>query len=228
MGPQAAPNPRLLPACALALLLAGCGGAKEGAAAAAESPWLTPGNGQENAKSGTRAERFFPLLDGMVYTYATINEVGEPGLLVARVHRTDQFHGELRYPSGAKSFSLMPDGVMVNSHGTDSYVLKLPLLATTTWRGEHGGQSKILDTNVSVDTPAGHYDGCVRTLEERMGDRPTRYSTTFCPEVGVVQIEVATGVNYERATLKSYAPPMRMREDGTDRIRTTAPDAPSP
>jgi hypothetical protein len=77
-----------------------------------------------------------------------------------------------------------------------------------------------------MTTPAGHYEGCVQTLEERMGDRPTRYSTTFCPGVGVVQIEVATGANFERATLKSYAPPMRMREDGVEKLPAGTPDTP--
>ncbi len=226
---QLVPSLPLLPLLPLLIaLLTGCGSANEGAAAAAASPWLVPGNGQDNARSGTSAERFFPMVDGMVYTYTTVNEVGENGLLVARVHRADQFHGELRYPSGAKSFALVPDGVMVNSHGTEAYVLKTPLVAGTTWRGEHGGQSKILETNAAIETPAGHYEGCVQTLEERLGDRPTRYATTFCPEVGVVQIEVATGANYERASLKSYAPPMRMREDGTDRIRSTGPETPGP
>jgi hypothetical protein len=106
-------------------------------------------------------------------------------------------------------------------------VLKLPLAVGTSWRGEHGGQSRILNVAASVDTPAGHYEGCVQTLEERLGDQPTRYATTFCPEVGVVQVEVATGANYERAALKSYAPPMRMRNDGTDRLPPGAPDSPA-
>ena len=218
-----------LPAAALCLLLAACPSATEGTAAVAASPWLTPGTGPQNAASGTSIERFFPLVDGMVYTYLTLNEVGDQGLLLARVHRTDAFHGELRFPTGAKVFELAPDGVLIHPRGGEpSYVLKIPLQVGTTWRGEHGGQSRIVNASALIDTPAGHYENCVQTLEERLGDRPTRYSTTFCPEVGVVQIEVATGANYERAALKSYAPPMRMREDGTDRLPPNAPDAPAP
>lgn len=217
-------------AAALALLACSCGAATDGAAAVAASPWLAPGTGPQNAVSGSSIERFFPLVDGMVYTYVTVNEVGDQGLLVARVHRTDAFHGELRFPTGAKLFELAPDGVLVHPRGGEPiYVLKLPVQSGTSWRGEHGGQSRILEVSASIDTPAGHYEGCVQTLEERFGDRPTRYSTTFCPAVGVVQIEVAAGPNYERAALKSYAPPMRMREDGTDRLPPAAPgDAPGP
>jgi len=217
-----------LAASALALLLSGCSGASDGAAAAAHSPWLAPGTGQQNAMSGSKAERFFPLVDGMVYTYGTFNEVGEQGLLVARVHRSDGLRGELRFPTGAKTFEIAPDGVVLHGRGGEtSYVLKLPLAVGTTWRGEHGGQSRILSVDATVTTPAGSYEGCVQTLEERLGDRPTRYSTTFCPEIGVVQIEVATGANFERAALKSYAPPMRMREDGTEKLPPAAPDNPA-
>jgi hypothetical protein len=208
----------------------GCGPATEGTAVARASPWLTPGTGQQNAMSGSAAERFFPLVDGMVYTYATINEVGEEGLLVARVHREDSVRGELRYPgAGVKHFEIQPDGIILRGRGGEtSYVLKLPPVVGTTWRGEHGGQSRIVNADVPITTPAGHYEGCVQTLEERLGDRPTRYSTTFCPTVGVVQVEVATGANFERANLKSYAPPMRMRDDGIEKLPAGTPETPGP
>ncbi len=220
-------NTRLL-APALGLLLAACG-ASGGSESVASSPWLVPATGQTNAVSGTKVERFFPLVDGMVYTYVPLHEVGDAGMLIARVHRTDPNHGELRFPTGAKQFELAPDGVMVHGRaGESSYVLKIPLQVGTSWRGEHGGQSRILKSDAIIETPAGHYENCVQTLEERLGDRPTRYSTTFCPTVGVVQIEVATGANYERAALKSYAPPLRMREDGTERLPPGTPDQPSP
>jgi hypothetical protein len=208
--------------------LTGCSGAPTGGAeAAAASPWLKPGTGQQNATSGSSIERYFPLVDGMVYIYTTVNEQGDQGLLVARVHRSDAHHGELRFPSGTKSFEIAPDGLVLRGRGNEtSYVLKLPLQTGTSWRGEHGGQSRIINATAVIDTPAGHYEGCVQTLEERLGDRPTRYSTTFCPEVGVVQIEVGAGINFERAALKSYAPPLRMREDGLDKLPPTAPDIP--
>jgi hypothetical protein len=212
----------------LALALIGCGATSDGTAAAAHSPWLAPPTGSANVTSGSAIERFFPLVDGMVYTYLTENEVADRGLLVARVHRIDATHGELRFPNGAKGFELSPQGVRLVGRGETSFVLQTPLAKGTRWRGEHGGNSEILEATVSIDTPAGHYDGCVRTLEQRLGDRPTRYATTFCPDVGVVQIEVATGANFERATLKSYAPAMRMRDDGTEKLPAGTPDMPAP
>jgi hypothetical protein len=196
---------------------AGCGGANEGTAAVASSRWLEPSSGQENASSGSAIERMFPLIDGMVYTYLTETELAEKGLLVARVHRVDASHGELRFPNGAKRFELAPDGVRLQSRADATYVLKLPLAL---------GTSRITKVGEPIDTPSGHYEGCVETVEERLGDRPVRYATVFCPEVGVVVLEASTGSNFERAALKSYAPPMRMRDDGTERVPVGTPDLP--
>ncbi len=199
-----------------ALLAIACGGSS--APPPAESTWLKPSEGVKDASSGTEAERFFPLLDGMIYTYRTTNEVGEEGLLVARVKRIDKTHGELVYPRGARRFEYAPDGLKVVSLDGAAYVLKLPLAKDATWRGEHGGNARVMSVSERVETPAGVFTGCVQILEERLGDRPIRYATTFCPEVGVVLLEAATGANYERAQLKSYAAPLQMRPDGLDRI----------
>ncbi|MFO0761360.1 MAG: hypothetical protein U0359_33085 [Byssovorax sp.] len=216
--------------CATALtsaILTGCGASEP------SSPkWLAPAEqGKKNVSSGTELERFFPLVDGMVYQYATENEMGEPGLLVARVFRTDERSGELRFPSGSKRFSYAPDGIVFQSVDGPVYLLKLPLTAGSTFRGEHGGQAKVLDVNVVIDTPAGHYTGCVRVLEERLGDRPVRYATTYCPEVGVVQLEAATGASFERASLKSYGQAFEIPGgDGLDRFQVAPPKdaAPAP
>jgi hypothetical protein len=209
---------RLALASVAASLLAAC------TPSTASSPWLAPSEGQKEVRSGSPLETYFPLVDGMVYTYRTLNEVGEEGLLVARVHRTDARHGELRFPNGSRMFEYTPDGVILHARtGEVTHVLKAPLAVGTTWRGEHGGKTSVLDTNVSVDTPVGHHDGCVRTREERLGDRPVRYATVFCPGVGVVSLEVATGANYERAELKTYAPPMRILPDGVVSTPGSAP-----
>jgi hypothetical protein len=207
---------QLVPLLALASsALVACGAEPPPPAA---SPWLLPSEGQKDVASGTPLERYFPLVDGMVYTYKTLNEVGEEGLLVTRVYRTDPKHGELRFGVGSKTFEYVPDGVVLKDKGGEAYVLKAPLEVGKTWRGEHGGNTRVLSVTASADTPAGHYESCVQTLEERMGDRPVRYATVFCPNVGVVSLEVATGANYEHAELKTYAPPMRIKADGTERL----------
>jgi hypothetical protein len=228
MGPQAARaslREARLSALVLSigLAIAGCGGAND----PANSAWIAPTGGQKNVSSGSALELYFPLVDGNVYFYATQNEMGEPGLLVARVYRADATHGELRFPSGSKRFEFTSDGVLYQSRLGTTYVLKAPLEVGTTWRGEHGGQTRILATKVNVDVPAGKFTGCIQTIEERLGDAPVKYATTFCPTVGVVVLEAASGANLERAELKSYGAPNDLGPDGTTKFRVN-PDAQPP
>lgn len=206
----------LFPSISLVAILAGCGGSS--APPPTESTFLKPSEGVKDVVSGTELERFFPLVDGMVYSYVSLNEVGEEGMLVARVHRIDKTHGELRYPRGSKQFEYRADGVAVITRDGVSYVLKSPLAVGTTWRGEHGGNTVIHDVGMKVDTPHASYTGCVRTREERGGDRPAVWATTFCPDVGVVVLEAGGKADLERATLKSYAAPLQMKPDGTEQI----------
>ncbi|WP_438040449.1 hypothetical protein [Sorangium sp. So ce128] len=203
---------------ALALALIACGGAPGPGRPAA---WDAAPDGQRGAASGTRAERYFPLVDGHIYHYATMSEGGEQGLLVARVHRADARRGELRFPSGVKRFEFTGEGVIRGDTGV--FVLKEPIAPGTTWTGEHGGRARITAVDVAIEVPAGRFTGCVQTVEERLGDRPARYVSTFCPDVGVVVIEAAGGASHERAELKSYAPPVDMGPDGVRRAPADPP-----
>lgn len=205
--------------------LLGCGSAP-----GAPPAWLAPSDGvKKELASGTALERYFPLVDGMIYHYVTENEMGEIGLLIARAGRTSERGGQLLFPTGSKRFEYAPDGITVLVDGTPTYVLKQPLAVGTTWRGEHGGTTRYLSIAASVEVPQGHFDGCVQTLEERLGDHPVKYATTFCPGVGVVMLEAASGASLERASLKSYASPMEFGPDGVDRFQTKPPaEAPAP
>ena len=201
-----------------------------GPASGAQPAWLAPSDGaKKDLASGTALERYFPLVDGMLYHYATENEMGEAGLLIARAGRTSERGGQLHFPTGSKRFEYVPDGVTVLVDGSPTYVLKQPLAVGTTWRGEHGGTTRVLSITASVEVPQGHFEGCVQTLEERLGDRPVRYATTFCPGVGVILLEAASGASLERAALKSYATPLEIGPDGTDRFQAKPPvEAPAP
>ena len=188
--------------------------------------WLATSNSKVSYTSGTALERFFPLVDGMIYHYLTENEMGQPGLLIARAGRTGNSGGQLVFPTGSRRFEYAPDGITVSVEGTPAYVLKQPLAVGATWRGEHGGTTRVLSTTATVDVPQGHYDGCVQTLEERGGDRPVKYATTFCPGIGVVLLEAASGASLERASLKSYAAPIEVGLEGTDRFKGKPVDPP--
>lgn len=212
------------------LAIAGLAGlAACGAAPGTPPAWLAPTDGtKKDLASGTALERFFPLVDGMIYHYVTENEMGEAGLLITRAGRTSPRGGQLHFPTGSKRFEYVPDGITVLVDGNPTYVLKQPLAVGATWRGEHGGTTRVLSIAASVEVPQGHFEGCVQTLEERLGDRPVRYATTFCPGVGVVMLEAASGASLERASLKSYAAPIDVGLDGVDRFQTKPTEPTSP
>lgn len=175
-----------------------------------------------SVSSGTPLERYFPLIDGYIYSYVTMTETGEPGALLLTARRSSPTSGELRVSARARRFAYAPEGVVSADSG--AFLLKTPLVTGSSWPGEHGGVTRIDATDLAVTVPAGAFAGCVRTVEERRGDVPARYTTVFCPDIGVVALEVTSGMSLERAELKSYAPPVFIGPDGL--VTTKQPASP--
>lgn len=201
--------------CAVARILAATLGS--GAIAACGPPPPPQDRGPAPApeqSSGFAAERYFPLIDGHVLSYRTETETGGKGVLTARVHRTDATQGELRYAGGkTKRFQYTPGGVLLLPDL--GLVLPEPITKGAQFRGQIGGTATVLDVGVVIDVPAGSFRDCVRVVEERRGDVRTTLSTVFCPDVGVVLMEVSSGMQFERAELQSAGPPVVIQE-GTD------------
>lgn len=216
-------------ALAVVIAAAGCdpaapphAGTGPGAAAPPTgASWSAPPPGAQGASSGSPIERFFPLIDGHVYQYVTMNDAGERGLIVARVRRASAAQGELRLPSGTKRFAYTSQGVILKESG--KFVLGDSLAVGASWPGEHGGVTRVVALPVTVEVPAGSFSGCVQTLEERLGDRPVRYLSTYCPDVGLVALEASGGASYEKAELRSYGPPVQIGPDGLTRTPVTPP-----
>lgn len=167
------------------------------------------------------AATFFPLKPGHIYQYALETDEGQSSMMT-RVTRGDGSGGELQGPRGTKTFHYVNDGVVLATGGAGQvYVLKLPLEVGNKWRGQAGSTVEIVETNAAVTVPAGKYAGCIKTVEQRAGDRPMRVATTYCPDTGIVQLEAASGLVMERAVLKSYGPPVDLGPDG---VRAIPPD----
>jgi hypothetical protein len=194
------------------LLLAGAAACSGPATPSSSSKFFTPPTGESGVSSETNFERYFPLVDGNLFQYATENALRERGILIARVHRTDATHGELVYPTGKKRFSYSREGVRIEPAG--NFLIAGPLVAGASFRGQNGGRAVIEAVAVVMDVRAGSYQGCVRVVETRGGDSPARYTTTFCPDVGVVAIEAQAGPRFERAELVSSGPPVNLEADG--------------
>ena len=167
----------------------------------------TPGQAPPAAgSSGSELEPYFPLEEGKIYHYVT-KEGGEEGMLVAKVHRVDATHGELRLSNATKRFVYAPDAIAYDGGAT---ILKAPLVTGTSWPGEHGGTTTIATTDAAVEVPAGRYASCIQTVEEGGRLPGSRYETTYCPGVGMVLLVVSAGGSEARAELKSYGAPVKI------------------
>jgi hypothetical protein len=151
-------------------------------------------------------EPYFPLEEGRIYNYVT-TENGETGMLIAKVHRTDAAHGELRLSNATKRFVYGADSVGYDGGAT---LLKGPLDVGASWPGEHGGTTRVVTTSASPKVPAGAYSACVQTIEEGGRLAGAKFATTYCPGVGMVLLEINVAGGEARAELKSYAPPFRI------------------
>jgi hypothetical protein len=188
---------RLAVVLAVGAVLVGCG---EGTGPAGPT---TP---VKVAASGSSVEQFFPLEEGRIYNYVT-SENGETGMLVAKVHRTDASHGELRLSNATKRFVYSPGAV---AYDNGLFILKAPLDVGATWPGEHGGTTRVASVDAAPKVAAGSYTGCVQTVEE--GGRPpgSKFVTTYCPGVGMVLLEVQAAGGEARAELRSYGAPVKI------------------
>jgi hypothetical protein len=154
--------------------------------------------------SGLAIERWLPLVDGYVYQYDYRDGEGAEGSLTMKVQRVDEIHGAWLLAGGGNVFEYRPDGVLTDENHQQSYVLKLPLETGNRWRGAHQSWVEIRRTDAAVAVPAGNFTGCIETLETRGGDVPLTIAALFCPEVGLVQRDIASGKKTERLTLRSY------------------------
>jgi len=200
--------------------LLGCSG--NGTASSSGATWQGPAQGVD-ASSGTEAEKFFPMKDGTLYHYRTeaLREgpVGA-GMLIMKVHRASSTRAELRKPTGNQSFEFTSAGIAtVTKTGAPAFLLKLPLDQTHSWLGPQGGKTRIEALGVTLETPAGTFNGCIQTLEERGGDAPMRVKTTLCPDVGITALEVQSGAAVERAQLMYFGPPIDVGPEGLQRVQ---------
>jgi hypothetical protein len=171
-----------------------CGGASNTGAAIAAP----------NANQVSELETFFPLVDGKVYAYVT----KEGGMLnVLRVARKEPGKGSLRASNSERVFVVQKDSMARVGGGT---VLKMPIALGTAFAGDHGGATTIEEVDVTIEVPAGRYTGCIRTVEKPSAVYTATTKTTFCPNVGIVRLEVQGPEHTEAMELQSYGDPVKI------------------
>lgn len=189
--------PLIVPLAALAL---GCGGSPQ-------APPSAPSGAGKGASSPV--DRLLPFADGTVFAYDSYDEeTGARGMFVTRVRVGASGRVELTTGARTKLLERLPDGVARVPERT--YLLKAPLAVGATWRGEEGATVRVTAVDAIVEVPAGKFVGCVETVEERDGDARRRVTTVFCPDVGIVKLEVEASAGgehaLERAVLRSFGP----------------------
>lgn len=160
---------------------------------------------------------YLPLLDKTVMSFETeIEGSEERGLLIMQVRRPRSDLVELTIGGKVRRLDLLKEGVKLIEGG---WLLKAPLEVGATFVGM-SGNVRVSSITREVAVPAGRYKECVETVEISPEVRTT---TTFCPLVGIVLLEVdsMSVQNPERVTarLKSHGPLVDLGGDGVQ-IRT--------
>lgn len=181
----------------LGLLLAGCGGVP----AVADAPGATRIDG---------IERYFPLADGMVYTYEVTREpIGVGDRVLIKVRRSTPQHATLLTGSRTRALTIQLGSIQRDGAG---YVLREPLSVGAQWPGENGGKTRVVDINARVTVPAGTFSGCVKTVEDVGAEGESRVESVFCPDVGIAQLVVheshGSSTAVQRFQLLTYGPPV--------------------
>ncbi|HYP74968.1 MAG TPA: hypothetical protein VER12_03395 [Polyangiaceae bacterium] len=177
-----------------------CAGCAAGSAAPASAPSTAPIG---------ELSRYLPLLDDSVLSYETyIEDTNERGIAVFEIDRPRPELAELKLAGQVRKRYYFEPGGVRSSHG--GYLLKLPLSLNAEWTGDDG-KVKLTQVDLSVDTPAGKFAGCLQTIENAQLGAATRKTTTvFCPGVGITVLEIdaaqeGTSV-LQRLTLKAFGP----------------------
>ncbi len=171
--PRPAPRLRGLAALILGCGWLACGGCASGprAAPAPSSP-LTP-------------QRLYPLIAGSAWSYDVDTGDGAPVLAIARVTEASADRATVQGGEGATHYSIRPDGLFREERG--GYLLKAPIHEGAHWPSGGGMQARVEHMHVALDTPAGHFSGCVEVVEQGSTSGAV-IATTYCPDVGPVQV----------------------------------------
>src|SRR5262249_16147024 len=149
--------------------------------------------------------RLFPLVEGNIFAYDTVDEeTGHHGMFVTEIHRAGDARVELRTGRTGKWVEIRPDGIVREAA---TYLLQTPIPLGATGPGEKRGTARVSAVDKAMKVPAGEFVGCVEIVEQGVGEVRRVTTAVFCPDVGIVEMEVEawSGVEHglERATLRS-------------------------
>ena len=129
--------------------------------------------------------QMLPLKDQTVSNFRMTTDLGDEGILVLEIYRPRPELAELRIAGRAQRLAIEDNRI---SQTTGGILLETPLKKGHAFIGSFGTVT-ISETGQLVTVPAGTYSGCLTTVEE--STRPPKRSTsTYCPGIGLVLMEV--------------------------------------
>jgi hypothetical protein len=126
-----------------------------------------------------------PLKDQTVSNFRMTTDLGEEGILVLEIYRPRPELAELKIAGRAQRLAIEDNRI---SQTTGGILLETPLEQGRSFVGSFGTVT-ITATGELVEVPAGTYSGCLTTVEESKAP-PKRSTSTYCPGIGLVRMEV--------------------------------------
>ncbi len=139
----------------------------------------------ELEKKPPELHQMLPLIDGTVSNFRMVTDLGEEGILVLEIFRPREELAELKIAGRAQRLAVEENRI---SHTTGGILLETPLEEGRSFKGSFG-MVTITETDQLVEVPAGTYAGCLTTVEESTTP-PKRSTSTYCPGIGLVIMEV--------------------------------------
>jgi hypothetical protein len=131
---------------------------------------------------------YYPLRLGWGWAY----EIERDDMKVLALYSVSERTQELaivRNVDERIEYQVSPDGISRRSGGfSGDYLMKLPLVTGAEWLVADG-TAKVVDSGRSITLPSGTYRDCV-TIEEVRRDPNRVTRTTYCKNVGPVEIEM--------------------------------------
>lgn len=165
----------LLSLAALVLAAPGCG--------PSAAPSTAPSAVVEEAPP--ELHQMLPLKDQTVSNFRMTTDLGDEGILVLEIYRPRPELAELKIAGRAQRLAIEDNRI---SQTTGGILLETPLKKGHTFIGSFGTVT-ISETSQLVTVPAGTFSGCLTTVEESTTP-PKRSTSTYCPGIGLVLMEV--------------------------------------
>jgi hypothetical protein len=152
-----------------------------------------------------------------------MSDSGDHGLLVMEVQKLRRDRFDLRVGSRTERLEFVGGGLAFIEGG---FLLKAPLTRGATWKSR-SGTVRVTDVDVSVEVPAGKFQGCLRTIEQTRETNGRKKAVTafYCPHVGLARMDVEgdtpSGLAHETAVLRSFGPRVELTRERDQTTTTT-------